>query len=33
MRQAALALIALIFLAWLLSWFGVFGGHWHTGMR
>lgn len=31
MRQAALAIIALIFLAWLLSGFGVFGARWHTG--
>lgn len=31
MRQAALALVALLFLVWLLSWFGAFGGRWHTG--
>lgn len=31
MRQAALALVGLIFLVWLLSWFGLFGGRWHTG--
>jgi uncharacterized membrane protein len=32
MRQAAFALIGLIFLVWLLSWFGLFGGHPHTAV-
>jgi uncharacterized membrane protein len=30
MKQAVYALIGLIFLVWLLSWFGMFGGHPHT---